>query len=70
MPESLLIDRINKAFEKCAKEHLNNSDIKGHIYKKGLSFTMFSNALEEVVQPVYQSAKNCGFHNWIYKNIN
>ena len=61
---------VMDAFEKCAKEHLNNSDIKGRIYKKGLSFTMFSNALEEVVQPVYQSAKNCGFHNWIYKNIN
>lgn len=57
---------IMDAFEKCAKEHLNSSDIRGRIYKKGLSLTEFSNALEEVVQPVYQSAKNCGFRNWIY----
>ena len=54
------------AFEKCAKEHLNSSEIRGRIYKKGLSLVEFSNALEEVIQPVYQSAKNCGFSNWIY----
>ena len=58
-----------EAFEKCAKEHLNNSDIRAHIYKKDLSLEMFSNALEEVVYPVYQSARNCGFHNWVYKPV-
>lgn len=57
---------VMDAFEKCAKEHLNSSDIRGRIYKKGLTLTEFSNALEEVVQPVYQSAKNCGFRSWIY----
>lgn len=59
---SVLLD----AFEKCAKEHLNSSDIRRHIYRKGLTLNEFSNALEEVVQPVYQSAKNCGFRSWIY----
>ena len=24
----------------------------------------FANVLEEVVQPIYLSAKNCGFRNW------
>ena len=55
------------SFETCAKEHLNNSDIRGRIYKKNVSLTEFSNALEEVIQPVYQSAKNCGFRKWIYR---
>lgn len=59
-------DSVMDAFEKCSKEHLNSSEIRGRIYKKGLSLTEFSNCLEEVVQPVYQSAKNCGFSNWIY----
>lgn len=58
--------RVMEAFEKCAKEHLNNSEIRGRIYRKGLSFGEFANALEEVLHPVYQSAKNCGFHNWTY----
>ena len=60
---------VMEAFEKCAKEHLNNSDIRAHIYKKDLSLEMFSNALEEIVYPVYQSARNCGFHNWVYKPV-
>lgn len=55
------------SFEKCAREHLNSSDIRGRIYKRNLSLTQFSNALEEVIQPVYQSAKNCGFRDWVYR---
>lgn len=58
---------VMDAFEACAKEHLNNSDIQVRIYKKGQSLEEFSNALEEVMQPVYQSAKNCGFSTWTYK---
>ena len=27
----------------------------------------FSSSLEEVILPIYQSARNCGFKNWIYK---
>lgn len=60
-------EALMNAFEKCAKEHLNNNDIRRRIYKKDLSLVQFSNALEELIQPVYQSAKNCGFRNWIYK---
>lgn len=62
-------EAVRDAFEKCAKEHLNSSEIRGRIYKKGLSLTEFSNVLEEVVQPVYQSAKNCGFSNWVYTEV-
>lgn len=60
---------VREAFELCAREHLNNSEIRGRIYRYGQSLTEFSNVLEEVVQPVYQSAKNCGFQNWIPEGV-
>lgn len=60
-------DSVHAEFEKCAKEHLNNDDVKRRVYRKGLTFTEFSASLEEVIQPIYQSAKNCGFKNWIYR---
>lgn len=63
-------ESVMEAFEICASEHLNSNEIRGRIYKKGLSLLEFSNALKEVVQPVYQSAKNCGFQNWIYTGDN
>lgn len=58
---------IQDAFEKCAREHLNDDGIRRKIYQKGKDFISFSNALEEILQPVYQSAKNCGFKDWVYK---
>ena len=60
-------DSVHVEFEKCAKEHLNNEDIKRRVYRKGLTFSEFSESLEEVIQPIYQSARNCGFRNWIYR---
>lgn len=57
---------LRVAFEKCAKEHLNNSEIQRRIYRQGITFTEFSNVLEEIIQPVYQSAKNSGFDHWVY----
>ncbi|MCR5705086.1 MAG: HNH endonuclease [Eubacterium sp.] len=59
-------DSVHAAFEKCAKEHLNSFEIQGRLYREGLSLNEFSDSLEEVIRPVYQSAKNCGFRNWIY----
>ena len=46
--------------------NMNNIEIRGRMYRQGLSLAKFSAALEEVVMPVYQSAKNCGFLNWVY----
>lgn len=60
-------DTVQDEFEKCAKEHLNSFDIRQRIYREGQVFSEFANALEEVLQPVYQSAKNCGFKKWIYE---
>lgn len=63
-------ENVHAAFESCAREHLNNDEIRYRIYRQGLGLTEFSNTLEEVLQPVYQSAKNCGFKSWIYQEEN
>lgn len=63
-------ENVHAAFESCAREHLNNDEIRCRIYREGLGLAEFSNSLKEVIQPVYQSAKNCGFKNWIYLDEN
>ena len=56
--------KIHEAFEKCAREHLNNQEIRHKLYQQGLSEREFSGRLEEVILPVYQSAKSMGFSSW------
>ena len=58
---------IHEEFEKCAREHLNNQEIRHKLYQQGLSEREFSERLEEVILPVYQSAKSMGFSNWRLK---
>lgn len=60
-------DTVHKEFEKCAKEHINNADIRYRVYRQGLEYSEFAGELETILLPVYQSAKNCGFSNWMYK---
>lgn len=59
-------DAVHDEFEKCAREHLNDDSVRRKIYREGQDFVSFSNALEEIIQPVYQAAKNCGFRDWVY----
>lgn len=59
-------DAVHAEFEKCAREHLNDDAARRKIYREGQDYARFSNALEEIMQPVYQSAKNCGFKDWVY----
>lgn len=58
-------DRLHEEFDKCAREHLNNSDIKQKLYRPGLNKEKFSQQLSEIIFPVYQSAKISGFTNWV-----
>ena len=60
-------DDIHREFEKCAKDHINNDDIRHRVYRKGLDFSQFAEELKSVILPVYQSAQNCGFRNWKYE---
>lgn len=60
-------EQIHKEFEKCAKEHINSDDIKYRVYREGLEYNEFTGQLKSIIMPVYQSAQNCGFGNWIYE---
>ncbi len=60
-------ENVHKEFDKCAKDHLNNADIRYRLYREGQDFSTFSAQLESVIQPVYLSAQNCGFDRWIYQ---
>ncbi len=59
-------EQVRAEFMKCAKEHLNNEEVRYRIYREGLDREHFQNELKSVIQPVYQSAQNCGFGNWMY----
>lgn len=61
-------DSIHKEFDKCAKEHINNVDVRNRLYREGLQFDDFIKELESVIYPVYCAAHECGFDwNWEYK---
>jgi hypothetical protein len=55
---------VHKKFDICAKEHLNNVDIKQKLYRRGLSKGEFSANLKDVIKPVYLAAQNIGFDSW------
>jgi hypothetical protein len=57
-------DAVHKEFDKCAREHLNNEDVKYRLYREGLSKAEFTVGLEDVIKPVYTAARNLGFDNW------
>ena len=60
-------DSVHMEFDKCAKEHINNDEVRYRIYREGLSLNEFAGELESVIQPVYKAAKDCGFASWEYK---
>lgn len=59
-------ESVHKEFDKCEREHINSDEIRRKIYRKRLMFNEFAGGLEETLHPIYLSAKNCGFRNWIY----
>ncbi len=60
-------ESVHNEFEKCAKEHINSDDVRYRVYRQGLTYPEFLEELKTIILPVYQSARNCGFHNWIYE---
>lgn len=61
-------EKLHKQFDELANEHLNNYEIRQKLYRSGLSEIEFAGQLSEVLSPVYQSAKNAGFMNWVLEN--
>lgn len=59
-------DVVAREFDKIAPYHLNNQQIRNQLYTTGLNQADFMNRLEQVIHPVYESAKNCGFKEWEY----
>ncbi len=55
---------VHAAFDRCAKEHVNSTDVMHRLYRPGLSGEEFSAVLEEIIRPVYVAATNLGFHTW------
>ena len=66
----LMVNRDEKAaklFNKCSKENLNNEEIRFRLYRTGQSEEHFTRQLEEIVLPIYESARNMGFSKWVYQ---
>lgn len=59
-------ENVRTAFEKCAERHVNNSEIRRALYSDRLARAEFYNRLDKVLRPVYDSAINCGFREWVY----
>ena len=60
-------DATRRLFEKCARENLNNEEVRYRLYKAGQSEQYFTNQLEELMLPIYESARNMGFREWKYE---
>lgn len=60
-------EKTRDLFEKCAKENINNESVKYHLYKAGQTEQHFTNQLEELILPIYESAHNMGFREWVYE---
>ncbi len=60
-------EKASALFEKCARENLNNEEVRYRLYKQGQTEQHFTNQLEELLLPVYESARNMGFRKWTYQ---
>ena len=66
----LLVEHDEKAgqlFHKCSWENLNNEEIRYRLYQSDQTEEHFTKQLEEILLPVYESAKNLGFREWVYE---
>jgi hypothetical protein len=61
--------QVAKEFNTCALYHLNNQEICKQLYQDDLERAEFIRRLEKVIEPVYASAKNCGFKEWNYDKV-
>lgn len=63
-------EMVSKEFNKIAPYHLNNQEIRNQLYVDGLTEPEFKMRLDHIIRPVYESAKNCGFREWVYREGN
>lgn len=60
-------DAAFTAFLDCQKAHVNSDEVKLFLYTEKVDKTEFGNRLEKILLPVYESAKNSGFREWVYE---
>ena len=60
-------ERASVLFEKCARENLNNEEVRYRLYRQGQTEQHFTSQLEELLLPIYESARNMGFRKWTYQ---
>ena len=57
-------EHVHAEFDKCAKDHINSTDVFHKLYRENLSEEIFCNNLEEIIRPVYNTALNLEFDRW------
>lgn len=57
---------VHREFEKCRNEHINSDEVYMRLYRPDVGKGEFSSNLEQVLFPVFESAKNVGFVEWDY----
>ena len=63
-------EMVAREFNKIAPYHLNNQEIRNQLYVDGVTEPEFKPRLDHIIRPVYESAKNCGFREWVYSEGN
>ena len=53
-------------YDECLEYHVNSDAARKNLYGDGLDELKFKNALRDIIKPVYDSAKLCGFSEWEY----
>ena len=59
--------KVAEAFANISKYHLNNDEVIKSLYCDGLTEPVFKERLCNVIQPVYNEARNNGFKLWKYE---
>ena len=60
-------EHMEKTFQNCLNEYVNDMDVQRRLYKENQSELEFRNQLEDILRPVYISARNLGFTEWELK---
>ena len=55
---------VEKAFDACIDKHMNDNNVKLLWDREGYTSAQFMGVMEEIMQPVYQSAARAGFGIW------
>ena len=58
---------VKETFANISQYHLNNDEIARTLYCDGLAEPVFRERLSNVIQPVYNAARNNGFKLWKYE---